>query len=201
MWNWTGCYLGVHAGYGTIQDNTLGVADGGGGLAGGQVGCNYQMNMLVLGVEGEGLWSGVKSTFSASNAGFSQQFTTKNKSDYDIAARFGFAYDRALIYGKAGWVWGQFSWDASTSAGQFINGSSTLDGLLLGLGLEYAIVPNWSAKVEYDYLGFAYNNVNFTNTCSGCLNFNQSASAEKHIIKLGLNYRFDVGKGPVANQN
>ena len=201
VWNWTGCYLGAQAGYGTIQDNSLGAPiDGGGALAGGQVGCNHQMNILVFGVEGEGLWSGMKSTLSSSGAGFTQQFTTKNTSDYDIAARFGFAYDRALIYGKAGWVWGQFNWRGTTSLGSLLTGSSTLDGLFLGLGLEYGITPNWSAKVEYDYFGFANNNVTFINTCAGCSNSNLTASAEKHIVKVGLNYKFDVGKGPVANR-
>ena len=33
-----------------------------GGLAGGQIGCNYQTGMLVLGIEGEGFWSGMKIT-------------------------------------------------------------------------------------------------------------------------------------------
>ena len=34
----------------------------------------------------------------------------KNKWDWDIAARFGLAFDRALVYGKAGWVQAGFSW-------------------------------------------------------------------------------------------
>jgi hypothetical protein len=36
--------------------------NGVGGLAGGQIGCNYQIGMLVLGIEGEGFWSGMKIT-------------------------------------------------------------------------------------------------------------------------------------------
>ena len=57
--SWTGCYVGVHAGAGVFHDQ--GFQSGGGitadlradrhgigGLAGGQIGCNYQTGMLVL---------------------------------------------------------------------------------------------------------------------------------------------------------
>src|SRR5690348_10714955 len=63
VFSWTGCYIGVHAGAGVLLDQ--GFQDEGGvpadrhgigGLAGGQVGCNYQTGMLVLGIEGEGFW-------------------------------------------------------------------------------------------------------------------------------------------------
>jgi hypothetical protein len=50
----------------------------------------------------------------------------KNKWDYDVAARLGIAFDRALIYGKA-------------------------DGL--GLGQEYAFTNNWTTKFEFPLLG------------------------------------------------
>jgi len=73
VFTWTGCYVGAHAGAGVLLDQgfqTGGgltqdiVADrhGVGGLAGGQIGCNYQTGMLVLGIEGEGFWSGMKVT-------------------------------------------------------------------------------------------------------------------------------------------
>jgi len=201
VWSWTGCYLGAHAGYGMERDVWAG-PNGGGGLAGGQLGCNYQMNMLVLGVEGEGFWSGMKSAYNFSSPGLWYHYTTKNTSDYDVALRLGIALDRALIYGKAGWVGGQFDWGYVDSAGGVISASSTLNGLLLALGLEYAIDGNWSAKFEYDYLGFAAKDVYSTFTCpAGCSNFTVSRDAQKQLFKLGLNYRFDLGKAPVASQN
>jgi hypothetical protein len=75
-----------------------------GGLAGGQIGCNYQTGMLVLGIEGEGFWSGMKVTRDAF-AGTTLVTTgsIRNKCDYDVAGRIGVAFDRALVYGKAGW--------------------------------------------------------------------------------------------------
>src|SRR5664279_5515448 len=66
---WTGCYVGGHAGAGVIHDQGFFPSHGPqvfadkhgiGGLAGGQIGCNYQTGMLVLGIEGEGAWSGME---------------------------------------------------------------------------------------------------------------------------------------------
>jgi outer membrane immunogenic protein len=216
VFSWTGCYVGVHGGAGVLLDQGFqasGPADrhGVGGLAGGQIGCNYQTGMLVLGIEGEGFWSGMKATrdqFGGING--STLFSTasiKNKWDYDIAARFGLAFDRALVYGKAGWVAGGFDWNAGEVDCSFFcttsRGSATLDGLLIGFGLEYAFFNNWTAKFEYDYLGFGSKNVLITTTCSAfCIPLTftnlQSVSADKHIFKVGLNYKFDWGKAPVV---
>jgi outer membrane immunogenic protein len=61
VYNWTGCYIGVSTGGGTLNDHWIGEI-GGGGLAGGQLGCNYQRGAAVVGIEGEGFWSGLAST-------------------------------------------------------------------------------------------------------------------------------------------
>ena len=53
VFSWTGCYVGVHGGGGVMRDNWTD-ENGSGGLAGGQVGCNYQDGNWVFGVEGEG---------------------------------------------------------------------------------------------------------------------------------------------------
>src|SRR5258705_5265040 len=179
VFTWTGCYVGVHAGAGVLHDQGFqpegGVpADrhGTGGLAGGQVGCNYQTGMLVLGIEGEGFWSGMRINVDQfeGNSPFLNT-TIKNRWDYDVAGRIGVAFDRALVYGKAGWAAGRFEWNsASVNCGSFCSttqGSATLDGLLIGVGLEYAFLNNLTAKFEYDYLWFGSKNVAFTttNTC------------------------------------
>jgi outer membrane immunogenic protein len=181
VFSWTGCYVGVHGGAGVLLDQGFQAGGGGpldrhgiGGLAGGQIGCNYQIGMLVLGIEGEGFWSGMKVThdqFGGINGStLVGSASIKNKWDYDVAGRFGVAFDRALVYGKAGWVVGRFDWNSATLDCTFIctatQASATLDGLLIGLGLEYAFLNNWTAKFEYDYLGFGSKNVLFTTTCS-----------------------------------
>jgi outer membrane immunogenic protein len=212
VFTWTGCYIGAHAGAGVLLDQ--GFQDGGGvpadrhgigGLAGGQVGCNYQTGMLVLGIEGEGFWSGMKVTrddFSGTR--LVNTTSIRNKWDYDVAARIGVAFDRALVYGKAGWVAAGFDWTSNQVLFCGIDcpvttGSATLDGLLIGVGLEYAFTNNWTAKFEYDYLGFGARNVNFVTVfpLGGTSIQTQSVSADKHIFKIGVNYLFNAG-GPVV---
>ncbi len=200
--SWTGCYAGVHAGAGVLLDQGFenGAADrhGIGGLAGGQIGCNYQTGMLVVGIEGEGFWSGMRVTqdqFFGPNNALSSSASIKNKWDFDIAGRFGVAFERALVYGKAGWVFGGFDWNFTTVDGVFSDrASATMNGLLIGVGLEYAFLNNWTAKFEYDYLGFGAKNVTFNSTCTACnpvnQTFIQSVSADKHIFKVGVNYKF-----------
>jgi hypothetical protein len=55
-------------------------------------------------------------------------------------------------------------------------------------------------------LGFGSKNVAFRTTCvpavfcgpSGGFTTTQNVSADKHIFKVGLNYKFDWGKAPVV---
>jgi outer membrane immunogenic protein len=202
--SWTGFYIGGSAGAGVLFDqgfaNNITEADrhGIGALAGGQIGYNYQMGMLVLGIEGEGFWSGMKVT--QDQFGGNNLFGTaiiKNKWDYDIAGRFGLAIDHALIYGKAGWAAGNFGWNRTVTFDPTFNqyGSTTLNGLLIGLGLEYAFTNNWTAKFEYDYIGFGAKDVVFTTVCSTCTppsTNTQNVSANKNIFKVGFNYLFNA---------
>jgi outer membrane immunogenic protein len=193
-YNWTGCYVGVHAGGGIIGTsfiNGTGSTDGGGGaLAGGQAGCNYQAGQFVFGLEGEGAWSGITDRFhEISTDGFTETQTGRNRWDADLALRVGFAVDRALVYGKAGAAFGSFeftddeSFFSSSSHGQ----STTLNGLLLGAGVEYAFASNWTAKLEYNVIDFVAKDISFTSSDGP---FTESQSAKKQIVKVGVNYRF-----------
>src|SRR6516165_4693717 len=64
IYTWTGCYLGAHVGAGVHHsdwtDEEFGIGTGIGAVAGGQVGCNYQIRQLVVGVEGEFYWSSLE---------------------------------------------------------------------------------------------------------------------------------------------
>ena len=60
----------------------------------------------------------------------------------------------------------------------------------MGLGLECGITNNWTAKFEYDYLGFNAKNVLVA--ASKTSTYTQNVGADKHIFKLGLNYLFGM---------
>lgn len=197
-YDWTGFYAGITAGGGVLLDagwQFLADEDrhGVGALAGGQVGYNYQMGMFVVGVEGEGFWSSIGNKVDQFGGNTLLASTRiKNKADVDIAARFGLAFNRALVYGKAGWAWDHFTWDSADIYGDTANASATLNGLLMGLGLEYGHTNNWTAKFEYDYIGFNAKDV--LAMANDGSTFTQSVSAEKHIFKLGVNYLFGMGR-------
>jgi len=191
-YNWTGCYVGVHAGGGIIgttfatANGTSNTDGGGGALAGGQAGCNYQAGQLVFGLEGEGAWSGITDrSHRILTDGASLTGTGRNRWGADLALRVGLAIDRALIYGKAGAALGSFDFKfEDTGNGFFQRGRSTNSGLLLGAGLEYAFAPSWTAKLEYNVIDFVAKDVTFNTDVI------ESESAKKQIVKLGVNYRF-----------
>jgi len=64
FFTWNGAYVGLNAGYGWGDTSgTLFAAPGNfnvsGGLAGGQIGGNYQFNNIVLGVEADYQWADI----------------------------------------------------------------------------------------------------------------------------------------------
>lgn len=223
VFSWTGCYVGAHAGAGTMR-NSVGASmvagtdyTGTGGLAGGQVGCNYQDGNWIFGAEGEGYWSGMRTIDASSTPidaeGFGSRSadTAKNKYDFSIAARAGIAFDRTLVYGKAGWVWGQFDFlSSNTSFSPGIppaittsSASGTLDGLLLGVGIEHAITNNWTVKLEYNFLKYGSKELSFTScestrtpTCFA--DGTATVRSDKHIFKIGANYLFNMAPAAVV---
>ena len=163
--------------------------------------------MLVVGIEGEGFWSGIKTNFETNFVippFGAVTYETKNKYDYDVALRLGIALDRTLIYGKIGWVWGQFDfrfYDNNPGGVPYTHtGSSGLSGLLLGLGAEHALGGNWSVKFEYNYLNFAARSVAFTHcflpgACFHELNESQSAREAHRETRHQLPVRIGEGAG------
>ena len=206
VFSWTGCYVGAHVGGGTMT-NTEGSVNGKGGVAGGQGGCNYQDGNWVFGLEGEGYWSGIRTTQARSeipnvlfDSTSTNSFTTKNDNDFTIAARAGIAFDRTLIYGKGGWAWGAFktsSFSVCCSVGDIPRTtfqSGTLDGFLVGAGIEHALTRNWTIKFEYNFIAFGAKELSITECQGVCaVTGTNSISATKQIFKVGANYLFDIG--------
>jgi len=197
---WTGCYIGAHAGAGwevssyTTQEAGSGV----GALGGVQAGCNYQWNMFVVGLEGEFWGSGLYDREFAQDPTFSDDRKVRNVWDGAISVRAGLTvFERAFIYGKLGGVVGKFKYSAyefEPNSSFSETGSATITGVLMGLGLEYALTNNWTAKIEYNLIDYGNKIVNFTEvSCNpGCVTspFSQTIKERKELIKLGVNYKF-----------
>ena len=56
-----------------------------------------------------------------------------------------------------------------------------------------ALTPNWSLKLEYNYLSFDTNRVTFVPVAGAP--FDRDVDQNIHVLKAGINYRFG---GPVV---
>ena len=197
--SWTGCYLGGNVGglwlKGDWTDPTgleSGSHTASGVTAGGQVGCNYQTGPWVFGVEGMFNWADASGD-STSNLGTGLHTDTNWLAN--VTGRVGYAFDRNLLYVKGGGAWIDQSNSATTVGGVLFNtGDYTRSGWTVGAGWEYAFAPNWSAKIEYNYMDFGNKSPTFTSAAGATTAFNIDQTA--HLALFGLNYRF--GGNPVG---
>jgi outer membrane immunogenic protein len=214
--SWTGCHVGIAGGAGLAADTGLvgtralnggipaGVPVPGGppllfsigGFAGGQLGCDYQVNFIAIGIEAEGFWSDIGRTTVLGGS----TSTVRNPAFYDVAARFGFVIlEQIFLYGKLGAIWTQQSY--SLTAAQVgppgvltATGSFTAPGGLFGIGVEYAMTNHWIARGEAD-LVFAMATTNLATTLAVPAGTFTGPSAQSMVragalTKIGLSYKF-----------
>jgi outer membrane immunogenic protein len=210
--SWTGFYLGANIGgaWGrrNVTDSLFGLSlsnsvnNNGAFIGGGQLGYNYQFGNFVLGIEGD--FDGVANTNTAANGVVGPGIgtillTSNNRWITTLAARVGVANDTWLFYGKAGggWVGSDKFTITNTATGASITGSNTNtnSGWLVGAGIEWALAPNWSVKIEYDYLGL--NSQTFAAPAGGFLAGDAFTTSNPNVqtVKVGANYLFKYGVG------
>jgi outer membrane immunogenic protein len=205
---WTGFYLGGNIGGAwarrDVTDTFLGVNFNNGNndgvfIGGGQLGFNWQVNNFVLGFEAE-----IDGAANNNNTGTvfiptvgNIQVTSNNRWIATLAARFGVTNGPWLFYGKAGggWVGSDDFTIANVTTGTSITASNnnSNSGWLLGAGIEWAFLRNWSAKVEYTYLGL--DDRTFTVPAGFPFlagdTFTQ-INRNVQMVKVGINYRFNL---------
>jgi outer membrane immunogenic protein len=196
-YNWTGFYIGANVGAAwestTLTDNFFNVSfsdSRSGFIAGGQIGYNWQISpQLVFGIEW--MFDGTDIKSDTTTVLSSVVIRTSAKVDWitSLAARFGWAANNWLFYGKAGGAWVHDTTTltaAITGDGTFsASASDTQGGFLVGLGIEYGFAPNWTAKVEWDHIGL--NDVNHTGFF---VSDNITVSRRFDLLSFGVNYRF-----------
>jgi outer membrane immunogenic protein len=196
IYNWSGIYVGGNVGGGfsgsswtdpfnatshdRFHDQSF--------LGGAQVGANAQFNRLVLGLEGDFDWTGIKNSGTDS---MGEALSTNVQWTSTVTGRVGAAFDRLLVYGKGGLALAQDQSSLTDLAGNTATDSLLRTGWTAGAGLEYALDDHWSAKIEYDYLGFGPQSMNFTTPTESV-----STDAGLHVqeIKAGINFRFGGGQ-------
>jgi outer membrane immunogenic protein len=204
-YNWSGFYIGGNVGYGWGDVNSTAFGFGAsdsidGWFAGGQIGYNWQGigSPWVFGIEVDSQWANIEKNVSAVAPGVvANAFSTL---DYfgTARARVGYAWDRVMFYGTGGLAWGRNEIGFGVASGPFAAGisqSNTHIGWTVGAGVEWALVDNWTAKVEYLYVKLG--NENYFGGVTGTgLGFD--SDLDVHTVKVGLNYRFGYGKAPVV---
>jgi outer membrane immunogenic protein len=200
IYNWTGFYIGGHLGgafagsSNTFNGLAIGNSNNGAFLGGVQAGADYQFAPnWVAGVEGQYSW------LSSNNNGATFPnglvYNNNQRGLGSFTGRVGYTWGPALVYVKGGYAYSDTS-ESLTFAGvpvpfSFNNGHQ--NGYTVGAGLEYMFIQNWSAKVEYQYYNFGSSQF----TAPAPLVPFGSFRSDEHVVKAGLNYRFNWG-GPVV---
>lgn len=226
--NWAGAYMGLSLGAGIPlhRSERVQAASGFTGTAfdlypesrqragvavGAHFGYNWQAGRWVYGLETDfNLLDGPRSpsgTFPAPPAYWptgvaSYTLAYDPSANYfaSFRARFGLAFDRALVYATGG-VAGGGSRGSSTLT---LNGGgpgnpftapvsqSSRMKYISGAGMEYAVTENWSARLEYFFLNQSLNTHVFDNSAG--FQYASRIRNENHILRFGLNYHFGEAK-------
>lgn len=201
---WTGFYAGLNVGgaFGSSR-NAFTVAGFGlpsfatsldGVIGGGEAGYNWQTGPCVLGLEanfeGSGLSGGrdapcLPPLCGALAASYAQRLSWFGT----LRPRIGYALGNWLFYATGGGALGQVETNAAAAVGPFVAADrrgGTRDGWTLGGGVEVALAPGWSAKIEYLYLDLG------SRTTTYLMNppISNASRLSANVITTGVNYRF-----------
>jgi outer membrane immunogenic protein len=213
IYNWTGFYVGGELGGGWASGTTTDVDPSGGFpagfvgkainysglLGGGYAGYNYQINQIVLGIDGNYDWADLTGSGSdvSPTTGNNSVHSARMKWDAAITGRLGYASNNLLYFVKGGWAWAGFSENStSTTAGGALVGNSnsaeTRNGGTVGGGIEYGFASHWSAKLEYDYVKFLTANYNASSLSALGVASSPAKSSTSDLseFKGGIAYRF-----------
>jgi outer membrane immunogenic protein len=187
--SWEGFYAGVHGGYASGDvDIVAGVGPTGsgspkGGFGGFQIGYNYLVTPnWLLGYEVDASFGDIHDAtapFTPSNFKIDMFGTGRG--------RVGYVHGPWLLYATAGTAWAKPDWT--------VGGTTDINrvhvGWTAGAGVEYAFLPNWSAKVEYLYADFGETRRTF-----GATPINTDLTMS--MVRAGLNYHFGGSVRPAS---
>jgi high affinity Mn2+ porin len=215
--DWSGWYVGGHAGYaggwsdwsstqpgGVVTTGRTGLTNGfdifkgtGSFFSGFQGGYNIVLpSRLLLGVETDASFpnSITGTSIAASNAG-SASYGDSVLGSGTLRGRIGYVFDNQwLAYGTGGFAWSYDELKRTQLGGGTLppgtDESAFLrrSGWAAGAGVEIPVAPNWSARLEYLYTGFGNRSRDFS--ASGDV-FNSNLALQ--AVRLGLDYRLFAG--------
>lgn len=216
VYNWTGFYVGGHAG-GTWTNeewvntaNTTLWGDLGPGfgirqresgfIGGGQIGYNWQASNFVFGLEGtiSGMSTSGSVSVPAVFGGGDDVFSWRTNWMATIVGRAGVAFNNHLLYVKGGYAGVNNRLSVSDTVGPNVgSGSQTTwhNGWTVGAGWEYGLTQNWILGVEYNYAGFEGKSYQLNNTQAGAVYTFDAKPRDVQSVVGRLSYKFG---GPIV---
>jgi outer membrane immunogenic protein len=226
IYDWGGGYIGINGGYAFGQSqwgadplNPSGLSSTGnfnvnGGMVGVTAGISGQWGAWVLGAEGDFDWQGLKGT---SNSPYCTSLITSSAATLPPAGaaglscktastwlgtfrgRFGYAWDRVLVFGTAGVAGANVQTGLTTLPLQ-----TNFDvGWTAGAGVEWAFADHWTFKAEYLFVGLGnvscnhgyscgYDTAAFTvgSTTTPAANSNSTVKLNENLIRVGVNFKW-----------
>ncbi len=206
--SWAGFYAGINGGWArgrtcwTFDPSSTADPEGchnpDGAVVGGQIGYNWQFGNAVFGLEAAGDWADLK----GSNESISFSFVNHTKVDAIgmFTGRIGWAgWNSTLLYVKGGAAvaHNKYITIGTVDPTMTATSSDTRWGWVVGTGIEYAFMPNWSIAAEYDYLDLGsktdtLGNFSASFTCSATCQ--EKITQNIHMVTARLNYRFWTGR-------
>jgi opacity protein-like surface antigen len=216
--NWSGPYLGgnlggAHGETDITQSDALGDIEHGtfsasGVAGGGQAGYNWLLSSnWLVGFEADVVGAGIRATTTTTSApAFGPEVVNwKERIDAFGTARvrLGLAWDNWLFYGTGGYAWSAVKFTRTqlvegglTPPAGFVLESNfpTRSGWAAGGGVEWGIVRNWAARVEYLHLdlGSQSSNFNTANTAGNTVvQFLNRGRVTIDTVRGGVDYLFN----------
>ncbi len=204
-YNWSGFYLGIEGGAAWGRSRVTSVDptffpgteitsfNVSGGLFGGTIGYNWQVNNWVFGAEGDISWVSKKGSANG-NPPFATTFVSGTKEQWLGTGRLRLGMtpvDRWLVYATGGFAVANVQATVDTQGFGVYSETQTRWGWTIGGGVEAAIDRNWSAKLEYLYVGLpdkTYFSPDIP-TGGGTV-LTRSVTLNNNIVRAGINYKF-----------
>jgi outer membrane immunogenic protein len=206
---WSGLYIGAHLSRSWVdidvstvsppQVNTAALLynqafsdDGFGG--GAELGYNWQIGKIVLGVAADATYLGFDRTSLHDVVGLDEVYRSQIDWLVTLRGRVGVDLGRSLFYATAGAAFGNVNvgyqnFDATHTVIQNEAFQSEIRaGWVVGVGVEHAFTSRLTAKIEYLHADLGTTRVRDVYGPNG--DFHADFAAEIDLLKLGLNYKF-----------
>ncbi len=196
--DWSGLYIGAHAGYGyapssaVLTDPFLATSATNStlsGMIGGvQSGYNRRLSSgFLFGIETDLTFpnyltsNAIVAVLATPSTGLVEQL------DYvgTVRGRVGYASGHWLLYGTGGLAYAGERFVNSPAVGDEEKKHHVRVGWAAGAGVEYAFAPHWTARLEYLHNRFEGTNIRLASGTQ------YSSSLELQSIRVGLNRKID----------